>query len=315
MKKVFNIFISLIFLSYSIFLISGVEARDLNIRKDTEFYEYYWKSTDDKLVMSISDNEIFTKAIDQFYKEPTNVERADVLPLEFTVKDGNTWDSNSDVATMYINIPALFDVEKKESQIYLVRIKQKNDELILTAYDIGSTYEHTYSIKNKSNIENEIKSLNSKLSLGSVNGVDSYLSDQFAVLTTSDFNSTGTTYYMLVVCNSNFKFTTSTSSTTKSTTSSTTKSTTSSTTKSTTSSTTKSTTKSTTSSTTSSTTKSTTQPTSSSTTIPSTSNTTTTTTIENPKTADTRSQLYVVIGVMSLVGIIGLGIKFAKSSK
>ena len=43
--------------------------------------------------------------------------------------------------------------------------------------------------------------------------------------------------------------------------------------------------------------------------------TTTTTTIENPKTFDANNQLYIVVGVIGLVGIIGLGVKFASSSK
>lgn len=40
-----------------------------------------------------------------------------------------------------------------------------------------------------------------------------------------------------------------------------------------------------------------------------------TTTIENPKTADVSNQLYVIVGIIALVGITSLGIKFAKANR
>ena len=43
--------------------------------------------------------------------------------------------------------------------------------------------------------------------------------------------------------------------------------------------------------------------------------TTTTTTVENPKTADVGNQLYIVLGTVCLVAIVGLGVKFAKANK
>ena len=40
-----------------------------------------------------------------------------------------------------------------------------------------------------------------------------------------------------------------------------------------------------------------------------------TTTIENPKTADASNQLYIIVGIIALVGITSLGIKFAKANR
>ncbi len=51
------------------------------------------------------------------------------------------------------------------------------------------------------------------------------------------------------------------------------------------------------------------------TTIPTTVPTTITTTVENPKTLDGNNTMYIVLGVIGLMGVIGLGSKFAKSSK
>ena len=88
-----------------------------------------------------------------------------------------------------------------------------------------------------------------------------YFTDKVAVFNTTEFDETGTTYYMLITCKGEIQNPTQPTNPTNPT-----------------------------------------QPTNP-------------TTVENPKTADVSSQLYIIIGVICLIGIIGLGTKFAKSSK
>ncbi|MCI8777775.1 MAG: hypothetical protein HFI87_01280 [Bacilli bacterium] len=266
MKKIGKILFAFLFTVVGIFGMGTANAEDYTIRFDNQYYEYYMTGGNGKLDMSIANGEqdIFKQAIAHFYRDSLTSQIVDVVPLEFKVKDGQTWDSKTDSATMYINIPKNFNMGYDNGQsIYLLRIKVIDGEIQTYAHKIQSSsasYTRLYEIKDRSSIESIITS-NNVTSSGKNLSTD-YFTNQFATLQTSEFNATGTTYYMLITCKGEVppeptKPTNPTEPT---------------------------------------------QPTE-------------TTTIENPKTADVSSQLYIVIGAICLAGIAGLGVKFAKSNK
>lgn len=257
MKKIGKILFAFLFTVVGIFGMGTANARELELKYNNSYYEYYMVGGSDKIDMQIVEgsNDIINKAVGEFYTVDSGAIKVNIVPFAFSVKSGITWDSSVDKATMYINIPTELNLEQSD-QIYLMKINPSNGHKYV--YDIGSKYPGVYSIKGY----DDIKSItNSATSFGKKLSTD-YLSNQFAILETSDFEATGTTYYILITCKGTepIKPTQPTQPTKP------------------------------------------TQPTEP-------------TTIENPKTADVSSQLYIVIGAICLAGIAGLGVKFAKSNK
>lgn len=281
MKKVGKILFAFLFTVVGVFGMGTANAEGYQIRFDNNYYEYYMTGGNNKLDMNIvsGEEDIFKQSINHFYKSGlASSQIVDVVPFEFKVKDGETWDSTTDSATMYINIPKNFNIEKDGGQsIYLIRIKVIDGEIQTYAHKIESSsasYSRLYEIKDRSSIESIITS-NNVTSSGKNLSTD-YFTNQFATLQTSEFNATGITYYMLITCKGELppeptKPTPTNPEPTKPTEP---------------------------------------EPTQPTPTVP-----TEPTTVENPKTADVSSQLYIVIGAICLIGIAGLGVKFAKANK
>ncbi len=275
MKKIGKILFVFLFTVVGIFGMGTAKAEDYQIRFDNNYYEYYMTGGNDKLDMNIVSGEpdIFKKAINHFYKSGLSSKIVDVVPFAFNVIDGQTWNSSTDSATMYINIPKALNLGYDNGKlVYLIRIKEIDGEIQTYAHKIESSsadYTRLYEIKNRSSIESIINS--SSVEKFGKNLSTDYFTDQFATLQTSEFNQTGTTYYMLVTCKGEVTPEPTTEPTTKPTT------------------------------------KPTTEPTKPTEPEP--------TTVENPKTADVSSQLYIVIGAICLIGIVGLGAKFVKANK
>ena len=122
---------------------------------------------------------------------------------------------------MFINIPKTFNLDKKD-HIYLMRIKSGGD---YDVYEIGDKLQQKtprkYEIKDYNSVKAEIEG-DSVVSKGS-NLKDDYFSNQYAVLETGDFESTGDTYYVLITCQGIELTTSSTTITTTATTTTTTK--------------------------------------------------------------------------------------------
>lgn len=279
MKKIGKILFTFLFMIAGIVGMGNVNAADYQIRFDNDYFEYYLTGGNNKLDMEIvsGEQDIFKRAINHFYPDDLTSSIVDVVPFKFTVKDGSTWDASTDSATMYINIPQLFNYEKDNGKsIYLIRIKEIDGQVQTYAHDIGNIYTRNYEIKDYNDIKSAITS---SVSHGkSLPTSGDYFTNKYAVLTTSEFNTTGTTYYMLITCKGE-----------KTTPTEPTKPTEPEPTKPTPTEPTKP------------------EPTQPTPTEP--------TTVENPKTADVSSQLYIVIGAICLAGVVGLGVKFAKANK
>ena len=263
MKKIGKILFTFLFMVVGLFGMGSVNAANYEIRFDNDYFEYYMTGGNNKINMEIvqGDPEIIKRAIDL----TSNI--VDVVPFKFTVADGKTWDPSTDSATMYINIPQLFQYEKDSgASVYLVRIKEIDGEVQTYAHDIGTIYSRNYEIKDYNDIKAAIASNTSSGKSLPTSG--DYFTNKYAVLQTSEFNTTGTTYYMLITCKGQ-KTPPTEPEPTKSTSTEPTKPT---------------------------------EPTEP-------------TTVENPKTADVSSQLYIVIGAICLAGVVGLGVKFAKANK
>lgn len=260
MKKIGKILFTFLFMTVGIAGIGNVSARELQFKYDSSYYEYYLTGGNDKLDMQIieSSNDIINKAVAEFYTEASGAEKVNIVPFSFTVQNGKTWDSKTDNATMYINIPKELNLEKSD-QIYLMRINSSDGSKYV--YDIGEKYPGVYLIKNYT----DIKSATESATIFGKNISADFLSNQFAVLETSDFEATGTTYYALITCKGEVPIVT--------------------------------------------------PPTKPTPTNPTQPTPTEPTTVENPKTADVSSQLYIVIGAICLAGVVGLGVKFAKANK
>lgn len=256
MKKISKILFTFLFMFVGIVGMGNVNAQELKFKYNTSYYEYYMTGGNDKLDMQIieNSNDIINKALAEFYTEASGAENVNAVPFAFTVVDGKTWDPDTDKATMYINIPKELNLDVTD-QIYLMRINSSNGYKYV--YDIGDKFPGLYTIKSY----NDIKSVAESATIFGKNKSDDYLSNQFAVLETSDFETTGTTYYVLITCKGQEPVIIP-------------------------------------------------EPTQPEPTQP-----TTSTTVENPKTADVSSQLYIVIGAICLAGIIGLGVKFVKANK
>lgn len=278
MKKIEKILLAFVFMVVGSFGIGNVKANTYDVKIDNQYYEYYLVSGNNKLEMNVVSDSLdkYKEAAAKLFNNEVTSGVLNIVPIEFKVKSGMTWDSSTDSATMYINIPLAFNLDKSE-KIYLVKFKTVDGEIRNTVYYLDSSKNRVYEIKDYNDVKSAITSSNVK-SFGKID-VQNYFSNKYAVLNTSNFESTGSSYYMLITC-SDAKVTTTTTTTT--------------------------TTKSTTTTTT------TTKPgETTTTTIPN----ETTTTIENPKTYEVNNQLYIVIGIIALAGIVGLGVKFAKASK
>lgn len=256
MKKIGKMLFTFAFMVVSLFGMNSVNAQALDITYNNVSYEYYMTGGNGKIEMDIikANNDVINAAISNFYPETSGASDVNVIPFTFTVKDGMTWDSSTDKATMYIRIPQVFNLEKSD-KIYILKVNTADNSNV--AFHSDNTGANHYDIKNLTDIQSVID-LNGVVSYEKIDATN-YFTDKYAVLETGNFNSTGTTYYMLVTCHG-------------------------------------------------------VEPTPVPTPTP-TPDPTTTTTIENPKTADAGNQLYILIGVVGLAGIIGLGVKFAKASK
>ena len=265
MKKIEKILLAFVFMFVGLFGIQNVDAA-LAVKYNKENYDYFFTGSN-KLDMNLvtTENSVINTAISKFYTAASGAEKVNVVPFKFNIKSGSTWES-TDKITMYINIPNELNLDDS-THIYLMKIDATTGAYKVYSVD-GQFNGLTYSIKSESDVQNARNSL----VIGEKkkdNGLN-YLSDKFAVLETSDFSTTGDTYYALITCKGKEVTTTTTTTTVPN------------------------------------------QTTTTTTTVP---NQTTTTTIENPKTFDANNQLYIIVGVIGLVGIIGLGVKFASSSK
>ncbi len=257
MKKISKFLFTSLFAVVGIFGMVNVKADELPVVKLNEKYEFYLKDSTNKLTMEVAsgDTSIFETAVRKFYPAESGATGAYYVPLNITVKDGETWNSASDSATLYINIPNYLEAKDKASgtnfeHIFLVRVSANGTN---SAYSINNRYNNNkiFEVKSKADIQSAIESA----TVSGINAMDGYFSGDFLVANLSDLNPTGTTNYMLIACFDNAPVTTTTTITT------------------------------------------------------------TTTTVENPKTADVGNQLYIVLGTVCLVAIVGLGVKFAKANK
>lgn len=268
MKKISKFLFTSLFAVVGIFGMGNVKADEIPAVKLNEKYEFYLKDSTNKLTMEVAsgDTSIFETALRKFYEADKTPNGAYYVPLNITVKNGETWNSASDSATLYINIPNYLEAKDKASgtnfeHVYLVRISANGTN---SAYSINNRFNNNkiFEVKSKADIQSAIDSA----TVSGIKPMEGYFSGDFLVANLSDLNPTGTTNYMLVACVYGTQQTTTTTQQTTTTQSKITES-------------------------------------------------TTTTTVENPKTADVGNQLYIVLGTVCLVAIVGLGVKFAKANK
>ena len=112
---------------------------------------------------------------------------------------------------MYINIPNELNLDDS-THIYLMKIDAATGAYKVYSVD-GQFNGLTYSIKSESEISNFLQN---QMRIDKVNGknIRENLSNKFAVLETSDFSTTGDTYYALITCKGKEITTTTTTTTT-----------------------------------------------------------------------------------------------------
>ena len=199
MKKLTKILFTFMIMVVGLFGMGNVNAQELQVKYITEAYDYYLTGTN-KLNMKLipSSNDIINKAVAKFYQDNSGAQVVHAVPFEFSLKEGQTWDANTDKATMYIRIPnELLKAAGDYSNTYIVRINTATNTNL--AHDIGTKYDRSYLLKDYTTV----KSILNNTTITSVGTLDkaNFFTDNYAVLETSDFEKTGTTYYMLVVCN------------------------------------------------------------------------------------------------------------------
>lgn len=195
MKKIAKILFTFMIMVVGLFGMGNVNAQELQVKYITEAYEVGLIGTDKFDVNVItSENDIINKAIAKFYPESSGAQVVHAVPFKFTLNEGQTWDANTDKATMYVRIPNdLLHAAGDYSKTYIIRINPTNNTNKQKSYEIKD-YESLKKIPG-----NESVSTEKPIQIGS--GNQNYFTDNYAVLETSDFDATGTTYYMLVVCN------------------------------------------------------------------------------------------------------------------
>ena len=209
MKKIEKILLAFVFMFVGLFGIQNVDAA-LAVKYNKENYDYFFTGSN-KLDMNLvtTENSVINTAISKFYTAASGAEKVNVVPFKFNVKSGSTWES-TDKITMYINIPNELNLDDS-THIYLMKIDATTG--VYKVYSVDGQFNGlTYSIKSESDVQNARNSL----VIGEKkkdNGVN-YLSDKFAVLETSDFSTTGDTYYALITCKGKEVTTTTTTTTT-----------------------------------------------------------------------------------------------------
>lgn len=209
MKKFEKILFTFVLMVVGLFGMGNVNADTLSVKYNKANYDYFLTGSN-KLEMSLvtTENSIINNAISRFYTAASGAEKVNVVPFKFNIKSGSTWES-SDKATMYINIPNELNLDDS-THIYLMKIDGTTGNY--KVYSIDNQFNETYAIKS----ESDIQSARNSAVLGEKqidNGLN-YLSNKYAVLETSDFNTTGDTYYMLITCKGKELTTTTTTTTT-----------------------------------------------------------------------------------------------------
>ena len=196
MKKIEKILLAFVFMFVGLFGIQNVDAA-LAVKYNKENYDYFFTGSN-KLDMNLvtTENSVINTAISKFYTAASGAEKVNVVPFKFNVKSGSTWES-TDKITMYINIPNELNLDDS-THIYLMKIDAATGAYKVYSVD-GQFNGLTYSIKSESEISDFLQN---QMRIDTVNGknIRENLSNKFAVLETSDFSTTGDTYYALITC-------------------------------------------------------------------------------------------------------------------
>ena len=212
MKKIEKILLAFVFMVVGLFGMGSVNAAELSVKYNVSSYEYFFDGSSQKLNGSLvtEKNDVINTAISKFYTAASGAEKVNVVPFKFNVKSGSTWES-TDKITMYINIPNELNLDDS-THIYLMKIDAATGAYKVYSVD-GQFNGLTYSIKSESEISDFLQN---QMRIDTVNGknIRENLSNKFAVLETSDFSTTGDTYYALITCKGKEITTTTTTTTT-----------------------------------------------------------------------------------------------------
>jgi hypothetical protein len=132
----------------------------------------------DKLDVTVyaDTNDVMNQAIERFYSQNPS-SKATVVPFGVTVKGGQTWTNDSDLATLSINVPKEFNTDRKDG-IYLLRITQNLEGVVsYRAYSI--TEQGGFTLANFVPADNIVGTMSIDL---------------------NNLETTGTTYFVLITC-------------------------------------------------------------------------------------------------------------------